>query len=83
MLMDLFAGEACRWCGRDLGRSGLTKLTGGLEKNKAVLFPVLCLCGGITVVGAGSFVSHIDDFMEPAEGTGGESERRPAKGGPR
>jgi hypothetical protein len=24
------------------------------------------LCGGITVVGAGAFISHIDDFAESA-----------------
>jgi hypothetical protein len=65
MLRELLTGEHCRWCGRDLGSFSLTRLTSGIEKAGAMFYPVLCLCGGITVVGASTFVSHIDDFAEP------------------
>jgi len=26
-----------------------------------MLFPILCICGGITVIGAGTFVSYFDE----------------------
>ena len=64
MAGELLAGEHCRWCGRDLGRFCLTRLTAGIEKAGVLFYPALCLCGGITVIGAGAFISHIDDFAE-------------------
>jgi hypothetical protein len=36
----------------------------GIEKGDALLYPVLCLCGGITVIGAGTFVSHLDKLSD-------------------
>jgi len=39
----------------------------GIEKNDALLYPVLCLCGGITVIGAGTFVSHFDELSDKKE----------------
>jgi hypothetical protein len=33
----------------------------GIEKHGSPLFPILCICGGITVIGAGTFVSHFDE----------------------
>jgi hypothetical protein len=36
----------------------------GVEKDDALLYPVLCVCGGITVIGAGTFISHFDELSE-------------------
>lgn len=57
---ELLTGEYCKWCGRHLRDSFLAEVAGGIEKDGAPLFPVLCLCGGITVIGAGTFVSYFD-----------------------
>lgn len=67
MIADLLDNEWCKWCGRNLSKSFLTRITMGIEKNDALLYPVLCLCGGITVIGAGTFISHVDDFSEKGE----------------
>jgi hypothetical protein len=64
MISDLLENEYCKWCGRKLSESFLTRLTGGIEKADTVVYPVLCLCGGITVIGAGTFISHFDELME-------------------
>lgn len=64
MISDLLENEACKWCGRNLSRSFLTRLTLGIEKEDALLYPVLCICGGITVIGAGTFISHFDELTE-------------------
>jgi hypothetical protein len=64
MISDLLENERCKWCGTDLSRSFLTRITMGIEKDDALLYPVLCLCGGITVIGAGRFVSHLDELCE-------------------
>jgi len=61
MISDLLVNEPCRWCGCDLSRSFLTRVTMGIEKDDALLYPVLCLCGGITVIGAETFISHNDE----------------------
>jgi hypothetical protein len=61
---DLLHGEYCRWCGRHLCNSFLAEVAGAIEKNGAPLFPILCVCGGITVIGAGTFVSHFDKVAE-------------------
>jgi hypothetical protein len=61
MTQELLKGEGCKACGRDLSESFLAEISGGVAKGETVLFPVLCLCGGITVVGAGTFHSHIDE----------------------
>ena len=58
---DLLHGEYCRWCGRHLCDSFLAEVAGAIEKNGAPLFPILC---GITVIGAGTFVSHFDKVAE-------------------
>jgi len=67
MISDLLENENCKWCGRNLSRSFLTRVTMGIEKNDALLYPVLCLCGGITVIGAGTFVSHFDELSDKKE----------------
>jgi hypothetical protein len=64
MISDLLENESCKWCGRKLSESFLTRITLGIEKADALLYPVLCLCGGITVIGAGTFVSHFDQLTE-------------------
>ncbi len=64
MIADILQGEACKWCGRNLSGSFLAQVTMGVEKGDALLFPVLCICGGISIIGAGTFVSHFDDFDE-------------------
>jgi hypothetical protein len=64
MIADLLESESCKWCGRELSQSFLTRLTMGVEKDSALLFPVLCICGGITVIGAGTFISHFDELIE-------------------
>ena len=63
MTENLLKGEHCKWCGRDLTISFLSEV-GGIEKNGLLLFPILCVCGGITVIGAGTFVSHFDDLND-------------------
>lgn len=62
MISDILENEHCKWCGRNLAKSFLTRLTLGIEKADTLLFPVLCLCGGITVIGAGTFISHFDEL---------------------
>lgn len=64
MINDLLKNEACKWCGRNLSESFLTRVTLGIEKADALLYPVLCICGGITVIGAGTFISHFDELGE-------------------
>ncbi len=67
MLRDILKNEACKWCGRDLSKSFLTRMVGGVEKADTILYPVLCLCGGITVIGAGTFVSHFDELSQTGD----------------
>lgn len=62
MTADLLKHEDCKWCGRNLSKSFLTRVTNGVEKADTVLYPVLCVCGGITVIGAGTFASHFDEL---------------------
>jgi len=68
MLADILHGENCKWCGRDLSQSFLTRMTMGIEKADTIVYPVLCLCGGITVIGAGTFVSHFDELAGRGRG---------------
>jgi hypothetical protein len=68
---DILRGEACKWCGRDLSKSYLTRITPGVERGDTILFPVLCLCGGITVIGAGTFSSHFDEVADHARDSRG------------
>lgn len=72
MFENILVSESCKWCGRDLSRSFLTRLTLGIEKAGALLYPVLCICGGITVIGAGTFISHFDELSEKRKRTGDE-----------
>ena len=65
MIAELLKGEGCKWCGRDLSRSFLSEVAGGVEKEGTTLFPILCVCGGITVIGAGTFVSYFDEVSDP------------------
>ena len=67
MIADLLANEACKWCGRSLSKSYLTMVSLGIEKKDALLYPVLCLCGGITVIGAGTFISHFEELSVKKE----------------
>jgi len=62
MIREILENEGCKWCGRDLSESFLTSVTLGIEKGNTLLFPVLCICGGITVIGAGTFISHIEEL---------------------
>jgi hypothetical protein len=64
MMSTLLKGENCKWCGRDLSKSFLTRITLGVEKQDSLLYPVLCLCGGITVIGAITAISHIDELTD-------------------
>jgi hypothetical protein len=65
MTAELLKGEGCKWCGRDLSQSFLGEVAGGIEKEGSLLFPILCICGGITVIGAGTFVSYFDQISDP------------------
>ena len=67
MISDLLEDQPCRWCGTDLSRSFLTRVTMGIEKDDALLYPVLCLCGGITVIGAETFISRFGESSETRE----------------
>ena len=62
MIRELLEGDACKWCGRDLSKSFLCQLA-AVERADTVLYPILCVCGGITIAGAGTFVSHFDDVI--------------------
>lgn len=64
MISDILENESCKWCGRRLAETFLTRVTLGIEKGDTILYPVLCLCGGITVVGAGTFISHFDELSK-------------------
>jgi hypothetical protein len=65
MITELLHDESCRWCGRKLHQSFLAEVAdGGIEKNGSRLYPILCVCGGITVIGAGTFVSYFDDVAK-------------------
>lgn len=64
MISDILENEHCKWCGRKLSESFLTRLTAGIEKADTILYPVLCVCGGITVIGACTFISHFDELSE-------------------
>ena len=64
MIKDTLESESCKWCGRNLSRSFLTRVSMGIEKADTILYPVLCIYGGITVVGAGTFVSHLDELSK-------------------
>ena len=67
--MEILVGESCKWCGRDLSRSFLARVVAGIDKGDTVLWPVLCICGGINVIGAGTFISHLDELSGmPGEG---------------
>jgi len=68
MISDVLENECCKWCGRKLSESFLTRVSLGIEKGDTLLHPVLCVCGGITVVGAGTFVSHFDEITESHKG---------------
>jgi len=68
MISDLLENENCKWCGRTLAESFLTRVTTGIEKADTILYPVLCLCGGITVIGAGTFISHFEELTEKKAG---------------
>lgn len=65
MISELLHDEHCRWCGRNLRESFLAEVAGGVEKNGSVLHPILCVCGGVTVIGAGTFTSYFDDLANP------------------
>ena len=64
MISDLLEEEACKWCGRKLSESFLTRITLGIEKENTLVYPVLCICGGITIIGAGTFISHFDELAK-------------------
>jgi hypothetical protein len=64
MISDILENESCKWCGRRLAKTFLTGVTLGIEKGDTILYPVLCLCGGITVVGAGTLISHFDGLSK-------------------
>ena len=69
MFCDILEGEACKWCGRDLRESFLAQVGTGIEKSDTILFPALCICGGITVIGAGTFVSHFGRLTKCSGGS--------------
>ena len=64
---ELLSGEYCRWCDRHLYESFLAEVASAIEKNGLPLFPILCVCGGITVIGAGTFVSPFDQVASANE----------------
>src|SRR5262249_12443288 len=59
-----FAGETCcTWCGSTLGDSLLTQFA-PVERGNSIVYPALCWCGGITIIGGGTFV-HDDLRAQP------------------
>ena len=63
MISNWLVNEHCKWCGQALARSFLTRVTLGVEKNDALLYPVMCICGGITVIGAEVLGSHSNELI--------------------
>ncbi len=59
-------GLRCKWCRRALGRSHLKMMLGGIEKDEAILYPVLCICGGMNVIG-GELIERQIDQESPAD----------------
>ena len=53
-------GLRCKWCDRALDRSHVTMMFSGIEKDEAILFPVLCICGGMNVIGGELIERKID-----------------------
>ena len=51
MYAELLKGELCRWCGGKLDKTYLTRVSLGVDKGDRTFWPVLCECGGITVIG--------------------------------
>jgi len=68
MIRDLVEDEYCKWCARPLTGSVLTRITPVIKRGEWFLYPVLCICGGITVIGAAqSLKSHINHLTKVEE----------------
>ena len=62
---DVIASELCKWCGRKLRRSYVMRLKKvGIVKGYCYMIPVLCICGGVTLVGANTLVTSYDEIIE-------------------
>ena len=67
MIRDLIEDEYCKWCGRALEESFLTRISPSVTRGEWKLTPVLCICGGVTVLGACAFVSAFDKIGRETE----------------
>lgn len=59
-LAEILEGERCQGCGRPLAQSAILVLGGGVEWRGCVLYPAVCACGTITVVGGGACLARQD-----------------------
>jgi hypothetical protein len=65
---DVIASEICKWCGRELRRSYVMRLKKmGIVKGYRYMIPVLCICGGITLVGANTTLTSYDEIIHTEE----------------
>lgn len=53
-------GMRCRWCHRVLARSYLNLMLSGVEKDEAIVHPVVCICGGMNIIGGEIIERKID-----------------------
>lgn len=51
MIAELLKGERCRWCGGKLEETYLSGGNLGIDKGERTFWPILCECGGITIIG--------------------------------
>ena len=61
MIAEKFlAGLRCRWCSRVLTRSHLKIMLSGVEKDESIVYPVICICGGMNIIGGETIERRID-----------------------
>lgn len=59
----LLQGLRCKWCQRPLAQSHLAMMFSGIEKDEAIVYPVLCVCGGVNVIGGELVQRKIDQGL--------------------
>lgn len=65
---DVIRFEFCKWCGRELRRSYVMRLRrSGIVKGYRYMIPVLCICGGITLVGTNTLLTSYDEIIRTEE----------------
>lgn len=60
-LVEILETERCQGCGRPLVRSVILVLGGGVERRGCVLYPCICACGTVTIVGGAAYLARQDE----------------------